>query len=98
MTQKQNVRVQLVCPKKLKAQKVRMQKSRVKAMLIAFFCAKSIIHHEFVLEKRTVNGKFYKEVSKRLITLVHRVRSEFQESGSWYLLHDNALAFSPSFW
>jgi hypothetical protein len=33
------------------AQKVRMQKSRVKTMLTAFFCAKGIIHHEIVQEQ-----------------------------------------------
>jgi hypothetical protein len=61
----------------------------VKKMLTAFFDAKGIIHHEFVPGKQTVNSKFYKEVIKRLITRVC-VRPEFQESGSWYLLHDNA--------
>jgi hypothetical protein len=40
-------------PKKPKAQKVRMQKSRVKTMLAAFFDARGIIHHEFVPEKQT---------------------------------------------
>jgi hypothetical protein len=37
-------------------------------MLTAFFCAKGIIYHKFVLEKKTVNGKFFKEAIKRLIT------------------------------
>jgi hypothetical protein len=37
------------------AQKVRMQKSRVKTMLTAFFDAKGL---KFVLEKQTVNDKF----------------------------------------
>jgi histone-lysine N-methyltransferase SETMAR len=69
-----------------------MQKSRVKTMLIALFCAKGIIRHEFVLEKQTANSKFYKEVIKKLTTLVYRIRPEVQESGSWYLLHDSALA------
>jgi CRISPR/Cas system-associated protein Csm6 len=63
------------------AQKVRMQKSWVKTMLTAFFNAKGITHHEFVPEKQTVNGKFYKEVIKRFITQVHHVRAEFQEVG-----------------
>jgi hypothetical protein len=36
-------------------------------MLTAFFDAKGIIHHEFVPEEQTVNGKFHKEASKRLI-------------------------------
>jgi hypothetical protein len=68
-------------------------KSQVK-MLTAFFYAKGIIHHEFVLEKQTESGKFYNEVIKRLIARVHHIRPEFKESGSWYLLHDNALAHS----
>jgi hypothetical protein len=55
-------------PRKPKAQKVRMQKLLVKTMLTAFFDAKGIIHHEFVPEEQTVNGKYYKEVIKRLIT------------------------------
>jgi hypothetical protein len=75
-------------------QNVRMQKSRVKTMLTLFFDAKVIIHHEFLPEKQTVNGKFHKELIKRLVSRVHRVRPEFQESGFWYLLHDNAQAYS----
>jgi hypothetical protein len=75
-------------------QKVRMQTSRAKTMLTAFFDAKGIIHHEFLQEQQIVNGKYNKEVFKRLITQVHRLRPEFQESGSWYLLHDNAQAHS----
>jgi hypothetical protein len=63
-------------------------------MLTAFFYAKGNIHHEFVPGKQTVNGKFYKGVIKRLIARVHRVRPQFQESRSWYLLHDNAQAHS----
>jgi transposase len=55
---------------------------------------KGFIHHEFVQEKQTVNGRFYKEVIKGLIARVHRVRPEFQENGSWYLLHDNAPTHS----
>jgi hypothetical protein len=64
------------------AQKVRMQKLRVKTMLTAFFNAKGIIHHKFMPEKQTVNGKFYKGVIKRFIIPVHCVRPEFQEVGS----------------
>jgi hypothetical protein len=58
------------------------------------FYAKIIIHQTVVSEKQTVNGKFYKDVIKRLIARVHRVRPEFQESGSLYILHDNAPAHS----
>jgi hypothetical protein len=76
------------------AQKVRMQKSQMKAMLTDFLYAKDIIDHEFVPEKQTVNGKFYKEVIKRLVTRVHHVRPEFQEIESGFLLHNNTLAHS----
>jgi hypothetical protein len=76
------------------AQKLRMQKSLMKTLLTAFFDAKCIIDHEFVQEKQVVNGKFYKHVIKRLIARAHRVRSEFQESGSWCLLHRDAPAHS----
>jgi hypothetical protein len=65
------------------AQEVRMKKSRVKTMLTEFSYAKSIIHHESVPERQTVNDNFYKEVIKRSIAGVHRVMPEFQESGSW---------------
>jgi hypothetical protein len=50
---------------------VRMQKSLLKTMLTAFFCANGIIHHEFLPEKQIVNGKFYIEVIKRLTARVH---------------------------
>jgi hypothetical protein len=79
------------------AQKMMMQKSLVKTMLTAFFYAKSIIHHEFVPEKQTVNGKFHEEVIKRLVARVYHIMPEFQKSGSWHLLHDNAPAQSSDF-
>jgi hypothetical protein len=44
-----------------------MQKSRLKTMLTSFFDAKGVIRHEFVPEKQTVNGKFYKGMIKTLI-------------------------------
>jgi transposase len=50
-----------------------------------------------VPENQTVNGKYYKKVIKRLIAWVHRVRPEFQEIGSWYILHENAPAHSSGF-
>jgi hypothetical protein len=50
-----------------------------------------------VPEKQTVNGKFHEEAIKRSLARVHRVRPEFQGSGSWYLLHDNAQAHSSGF-
>jgi hypothetical protein len=63
-----------------------MQRLWVRTTLTAFFDDKGIIHHEFVPEKHTVNGKFYKEVIK--------IRPEFQKSESWHLLHENAPVHS----
>jgi hypothetical protein len=79
-------------PKKPKSQKMRKQKSRVKTLLTAYFDATAIIYHEFIPAKHILNGKCYKDLIKRLTARVLRVRSEFQENGSWYLLHDNAPA------
>jgi hypothetical protein len=64
----------------------------VKQTLTTFSDAKGIIHHKCVPLKQSVNGKFHKEVVKRLIVLLHRVRPLFQKSGFWYLLYDIALA------
>jgi transposase len=49
-----------------------------------------------VPEKQTVNGKFYKDVMKRLVARFNRFRREFQENGSRFLLHDNEPARSSS--
>jgi hypothetical protein len=68
---------------------VRFQKSLMKTMLTAFFYSSRIC-----VEKQTVYSKFYKEAIKILIARVHRVRLQFQESGSWSLLHDNELVHS----
>jgi disulfide oxidoreductase YuzD len=62
------------------------------------FYAPVIIRRKFVLEKQTVNGKFYKAVIKILIIRVHRVRPEFQESGFRCPLHHNVPALYQSFW
>jgi transposase len=93
--QKQNIRVQLAWVQRNRELINWESKNRGWEQCSPhFFYAKGIIHHEFVSEKQTVNGKFYKEVIKRLIARVHCVRPEFQESWSWYLLHDNAPAHS----
>jgi hypothetical protein len=60
---------------------VKMLKSQVKTMLTAFFDAKGNIHHEFVPDKQTVNGKFDKELTKRLIARVYHIRPSFRKFG-----------------
>jgi [histone H3]-lysine36 N-dimethyltransferase SETMAR len=80
-------------PKSPKPQKVRIQKSKVKTMLIAFFDAKGLIHHEFVPEGQTITGNFYVKVMARLAGRMRRVRPQCHD---WVLLHDNAPAHSSA--
>lgn len=72
--------------------KSRLQKSKVKTMLIAFFDNDGIIHKEFVPPGQTVNAAFYEDVLKRLLQRIRRVRPDLHKSGKWVLLHDNAPA------
>ena len=80
-----------------------MSKSRVKTILIVFFDHRGIGHHEFVPEGTTVfqhvyqhlystytSQDFYKEVLRRLISRVKRIRRDLWETKSWMLHHDNA--------
>ena len=62
--------------------KVRMSKSKIKVMLIAFFDRKRLVHHEFVPEGQTVNQQFYKEVLGRLHDRVRRSRLNLWENHS----------------
>jgi hypothetical protein len=83
-------------PQKPKAQESENAKIVGENNVDYIFYAKCIVHNKFMPEKQTVNGKFYKEMIKRLIARVHRVRPEFLESGCLYLLHDNAPAHSSA--
>jgi hypothetical protein len=68
----------LVKSKETSSSEIGSAKIVVKTMLTAFFYAKGIVHHEFVQEKQTANGKIYKEMFRRLIPRVHCVKPEFQ--------------------
>ncbi len=79
-------------PSSPRPSKSRLQKSKVKTMLIAFFDSHGVIHKEFVPPGQTVNAAFYEQVLKRLLQRIRRVRPELHRTGSWVLLHDNAPA------
>jgi histone-lysine N-methyltransferase SETMAR len=76
----------------LRPKKFRLQKSKIKTMLITFFDKQVVIHKEFVPEGHTVNSAFYVEVIGRLIERISRVRPQFRAEGSWILLHDNGFS------
>ena len=76
--------------------KLRVQKSRVKAMLVIFFDWQGVIHKEFVPEGETINAVYYKGVMERLLNRIRRVRPGMCESGDWFLLHDNVPAHNAT--
>ena len=87
---KKKVASRFVSPASSKGKKVRLQKSKVKKMLLCFYENKGVIHHEIVPEGQTVTGSFYMSVLERLWKRIRRVQPEYSAPGSWFLLHDNA--------
>lgn len=73
-----------------KPKKSRLEKSKVKTMLICFYDSKGIIHKEFVPTGQTVTGEYYRDVLRRLLHRIRRIRPEYHDPCSWSLLHDNA--------
>jgi hypothetical protein len=59
-------------------------------MLVTFFDSQGVIHKGFVPPDQTVNKEYYVEVLSRWIQRIRRIRPQFQERGSWFLLHDDA--------
>ena len=77
-------------PTEPKPKKSRLEKSKVKTMLICFYDSEGIIHTEFLPPGQTITAVFYLGVMKRLLARIRRVRPQYREKGSWRLLHDNA--------
>jgi len=61
-------------PASPKGKKVRLQKPKVKTMLVCFYDSKGIIHHKFVPEGQTVTGSFYLSVLECLWKRIRRVQ------------------------
>jgi hypothetical protein len=59
-------------------------------MLVTFFDSQGIIHKSFVPSDQTENKECYVEVLSRVVQRIHGVRPQFEERGSWFLLHDSA--------
>ena len=75
-----------------KTQKARMQKSKLKTMLICFFDQEGIVHREFVPPGITVNADFYCDVLRRLRENVRCKRPQKWQNQKLIIHHDNALA------
>jgi histone-lysine N-methyltransferase SETMAR len=70
-----------------------ISRSNVKneVLLVTFFESQGIIHKEFVPPCQSANKDYYEEVLPHLVQRIRRVRRpQFQERGSWFLLHENA--------
>jgi len=74
-------------PKKLK-----LQRSRIKTMLIIFFDSQGVVHKEFVPVEKRINTEFYKGVMDRIPKRIQRVRPAAFCSRDFFLLNDNAPA------
>jgi hypothetical protein len=59
-------------------------------MLIAFFDAEGLVHHEFLPQRQTMNRTVYITVLQRLRDAVRRKRPHKWSSGTCLLNHDNA--------
>ncbi|XP_071642185.1 uncharacterized protein [Temnothorax longispinosus] len=72
-----------------KSKNVRMQKGPIKTLLTVFFDSKGIVHKEFMPEDQTADAAYYLKVLNRLWRKISEI-PEYQEQGSWFLLHDYA--------
>ncbi|KPU81757.1 uncharacterized protein Dana_GF26822, partial [Drosophila ananassae] len=78
-----------MAPDEPKPKKSRLEKSKVKKMLICFYDSKGIVYKEFVPLGQNVNAVFYLGVLKCLVRRIRHFRPEYREDGSWHL-HDKA--------
>jgi hypothetical protein len=59
-------------------------------MLIAFFDAEGLVHHEFLPQRQTMHQTVYVTVLQRLQDAARRKLPHKLSSGTWLLHHDNA--------
>ena len=59
------------------------------AMAITFFDSKGIIHREFVPTGQKITGPYCVKVLERLMARIRRIRPEYRDPETWFLLHDN---------
>ncbi|GFU44955.1 mariner Mos1 transposase [Trichonephila clavipes] len=74
----------------------RQVRSKIKVMLIVFFDADGIVHHEYAPKGQKVNKEFYLDVMRRLREAVRRKRPVLWVSSHWILHHDGAPAHTTN--
>ncbi|GFX23891.1 mariner Mos1 transposase [Trichonephila clavipes] len=83
-------------PGSLDQKKARPERSNIKVMLIVFFDAVGIVHHEYATQCQTVNKEFYLDVMRRLREAVRRKRPVLWVSSRWMLHHDGSPAHTAN--
>ena len=68
-------------PATKKKKKSRVQKSKVKTLLMGFFDNKDIVHKEFVHAGQTHNAAFYQTILNLLLQCNRQVRPELLRTG-----------------
>jgi histone-lysine N-methyltransferase SETMAR len=63
--------------------------ARPSTMMISFFDAEGLVHHEFLPQLQTMNQTVYITVLQRLRDAVRQKRPHKWSSGTWLLHHDN---------
>jgi transposase len=63
--------------------------ARPLTMMIAFFDAEGLVHHELLPQRQTMNQTVYITVLQRLLDAVRRKRPQKWSSGTWLLHYDN---------
>jgi histone-lysine N-methyltransferase SETMAR len=81
-------------PSSPRPKKARQVRSDVKTILIAFFEAEGLMHHELLHQRQTKNQTVYVNILKRLRDTVRRKRPHKWSSGTRLLHHDNAPCYA----
>ncbi|UYV84416.1 hypothetical protein LAZ67_X002056 [Cordylochernes scorpioides] len=81
-------------PRPKKACQVR---SNVKVLLTVFFDCRGVVHHEFLLQGRTVKREYYLQIMRNLCEAIRQKRPDLWKNKNWLLHHDNAPAHTSLF-
>ncbi|GFS99634.1 mariner Mos1 transposase [Trichonephila clavipes] len=76
--------------------KARQVRSKIKVMLIVFFDADGIVHHEYAPQGQKMSKEFYLNVMRKLREAVRRKRPVLWVSSRWMLHHDGAPAHTAN--
>ncbi len=83
---------QWLSPNEPRPTKVRMERSTVNVMLVAFINCRGLIHREFIPDGRGITGPVFLQILKNFRESMRRKRLLVWRAQQWGLLMDNAPA------